>query len=1526
MVALLSLVAIRAQAQTGNIQFSDNLVKSLCVEAWDTNHNGELSYQEAAAVTDLGLVFKGSNIERFNELQHFSSLHTIHEEAFRGCANLKEIHLPNAVEIVERYAFHSCNNLTDIILNNGLKTIGNGAFTTCSKLVAITLPTSITALENNVFYQCSSLQTVNIPNGLTNLPARLFYGCSSLRSILVPNSVVNMSPSVFEGCESLNEVTMPVVLPADYLPQSVSLLHLMYQPSTEYSVLCSPNRLSFAEIDNISAYVVHSFSQRHLEIMQVNDVAASTGILVHAKPGRQYEVFLSTVGASSPQHNDAHRAPRFRWNGDAVTDSLSHAADGNYDLYTGPNYLVGTNNNITVPSVQNQMQNFFFQYKGGHYVFTAVAPTADISAHSAYLRLPYFDVVGVSEMVLPFDSSEEENNIYFLDAETKRVCVEAWDTNGDGELSFDEAAAVENLGLRFKDNKNVKLFNELKHFTSLTQINSEAFKGCSSLTTVMLPSEVRYIGADAFYGCFALSSLVFNDKLHAISSNAFTSCTSLTNVELPASVRIIGSRAFYYCTGLTGISIPEGVLEINSYTFSECRSLTSIKLPNSVETLDETAFKNCNNLHTVIIPAHIRADLIPATVQNVQLCIKLSANVTTYCSPNSIDFSLDDNIKAYSANSLRGASVYLNQVFDMPANTGMVLRGTSGTEYLLGLGTDVPLEDGNMLVGNLEPIVLEPDSTSDHINLTLKMIGTKATFVPVDTIINLRKNRAYLRLSSEQMGVNTAFRANFVNKGGIHFNDPVVEQICLRQWDANRDGVITYEEAASVTNLGNHFQGDTSIRSFMELEYFTGVKQIPDSAFSGCINLSAIMLPPGILTIGKRAFSSCYGIVELELPDSIVSIGDGAFSVCTKLSSISLPESALDLGTHLFNYCPSLTEVHLPKRLTAITDYMFNLCKQLPSIYIPPYVKSVGLGAFSSCTSLTSIKKPATLSDTNIPDVEDLQYYHILSNNWETFSSVNAVDFTHSQEMEAYAVDDYNEGVVYLRKVGDIPAGTGVILHGPVGKEVVLGKGKAKEPIENMLVGTVTSKEIWPYWADYYNYILSSVNNGVVFLPVTNTLYTEPNSAYLAVPTNKADSSQILNVVAEDIIVFADRFVKQECVSRWDTNSDGELSVSEAAAVTDIDVFSSNHEIRSFDELRYFTGVTSLCTAAFQNCTSLRRISIPATVKEIGNYAFDGCYSLEDIFIPEGTLERVGIQAFSSCTSLTHVQLPATVTYIGESTFSFCTSLQSVNIPDGVTEIGPNTFASCMELPSIYIPCSVKNLDETAFIDCSSLNTVTLPALLPSILPEMVSNTYYIHRINNDYETFCSPYNLVIPDNCGLLAFTIPSCDGNRVLTSRIDSLTAGTGVLVSGEKGRVFTLNQGKPVVSSDVNLLVGVLTTTEVRPVMDGKVVYCLQNLSHGYGFYRITMAGNINPYRSYLLVDQSVVGNNSFLEIGMLPDIDDPVIKSRRRLTSGSMETDMLGTTNDVWHTLTGVRLQSRPTQSGLYIHNGKKVTVK
>jgi hypothetical protein len=148
------------------------------------------------------------------------------------------------------------------------------------------------------------------------------------------------------------------------------------------------------------------------------------------------------------------------------------------------------------------------------------------------------------------NNDDKKNVITFQDSTAKSICTFYWDENDDGELSYDEAAAVTDLGIAFKGS-SILVFNELKNFTGLTTIADNAFSGCVSLAEITLPEQIRIIGSSAFSGCSNLKEFVIPEKVEEIGRGTFSGSEGLTIYCKP-----IKKPAIYYNTDFSAYTFP----------------------------------------------------------------------------------------------------------------------------------------------------------------------------------------------------------------------------------------------------------------------------------------------------------------------------------------------------------------------------------------------------------------------------------------------------------------------------------------------------------------------------------------------------------------------------------------------------------------------------------------------------------------------------------------------------------------------------------------------------------------------------------------------------------------------------------------------------------------------------------------------------------------------------------------------------------------------------------------------------------
>lgn len=166
--------------------------------------------------------------------------------------------------------------------------------------------------------------------------------------------------------------------------------------------------------------------------------------------------------------------------------------------------------------------------------------------------------------------------ISFADPEVERICVENWDTDGDGKLSEKEAESVTWLSWMFFSGKPITTFDELTYFKNLRTIGQAAFGQCRNLKSVKIPKSVTEIGMSAFADCISLVSIDIPKGVTEIQNWAFENCQSLTSISLPEGVTTLKEKAFYGCTGLKTITIPSTIQEIGNYVFYGLSSIQDV--------------------------------------------------------------------------------------------------------------------------------------------------------------------------------------------------------------------------------------------------------------------------------------------------------------------------------------------------------------------------------------------------------------------------------------------------------------------------------------------------------------------------------------------------------------------------------------------------------------------------------------------------------------------------------------------------------------------------------------------------------------------------------------------------------------------------------------------------------------------------------------------------------------------------------------------------------------------------------------
>ena len=166
----------------------------------------------------------------------------------------------------------------------------------------------------------------------------------------------------------------------------------------------------------------------------------------------------------------------------------------------------------------------------------------------------------------------------------------------------------------------------------------------------------------------------------------------------------------------------------------------------------------------------------------------------------------------------------------------------------------------------------------------------------------------------------------------------------------------------------------------------------------------------------------------------------------------------------------------------------------------------------------------------------------------------------------------------------------------------------------------------------------------------------------------------------DEAIVFEDSKTKQICVSNWDTNNDGELSILEASRVQSIGQVFKESTIKTFNEFRYFLSVAEVGYLSFFS-SSIKEIVFPEGITIVGQEAFSYCRLLSTLVLNEKLVE-IGSWAFNDCISLSIITLPSSLQTLGDQVFRG-TPVRRIIIPDSIINLDSNPFPKCISLEEI---------------------------------------------------------------------------------------------------------------------------------------------------------------------------------------------------------------------------------------------------
>lgn len=177
--------------------------------------------------------------------------------------------------------------------------------------------------------------------------------------------------------------------------------------------------------------------------------------------------------------------------------------------------------------------------------------------------------------------------------------------------------------------------------------------------------------------------------------------------------------------------------------------------------------------------------------------------------------------------------------------------------------------------------------------------------------------------------------------------------------------------------------------------------------------------------------------------------------------------------------------------------------------------------------------------------------------------------------------------------------------------------------------------------------------------------------------------------------------------------------------------------------------VTYVSNSTFDGNKDVVSVKFGANVQTINSYAFYNCSNLVELDFTEATsLTEIQYRAFEYCTSLTSVTLPASVATLGIDCFYGCEALRQAVLPDALTAIPSSCFGYCTALESVTLGANVESIGSSAFNRCYALRTLTLPASLTSLGSSCFSECSALTQLVLPGATMAFTNNTYLPTTC----------------------------------------------------------------------------------------------------------------------------------------------------------------------------------
>lgn len=542
----------------------------------------------------------------------------------------------------------------------------------------------------------------------------------------------------------------------------------------------------------------------------------------------------------------------------------------------------------------------------------------------------------------------------------------------------------------------------------------------------------------------------------------------------------------------------------------------------------------------------------------------------------------------------------------------------------------------------------------------------------------------------------------------------------------------------TVTSIGN--SAFNSCIKLKTLKLPNKLKSISENTFSGCRELKSIIIPDSVTEIKPAAFSGCEKLISVTIPKNVKNI-DGAFANCSSLKTINIPDKVTSIGESTFNNCTSLESITLPKQITSIGYAAFADCSSLKSITIPENVTEIGDYAFIRCNSLKSIVFPkyiTVVGDYILSGSINLESVSMPTTVTKigtyAFANTRLTNFTMPSSIQEIGVDAFydtpwlekgleNSPYLIVNNILFDASNTSGIATVPKGViEIAAGAFRNSSAREVIIPESV--KKIGS--SAFTSNTIKKVTLAEGLKEIGESSFTGSYITSITIPKSVTSIGANAFSYCRDLesIIIPEGITKIEDGSFSFCERLKSITIPKSVVTIGKDAFSHTSsliDIQIAADNPNYSGAGSLLLSKDKKrliyCTlGIKDIVIPEGVETIDSYAFNES-GVTKITLPS-TLKELGDNTFYDCSELTEIHLPSSLVTYGIQKLEFCKKLNfsvfeskgvaNYSSVDGVLYNGDKTTLICDPTPgSVVVQDHVTSISDYAFPNVT--DAVTIP-------------------------------------------------------------------------------------------------------------------------------------------------------------------------------------------------------------------------